>query len=188
MPTSFAAFKPTLPAFSARHAHSFSASWRLGVLWNVLLPFRFSCCCCHRCCCRTHPHCVPHCVLTSLGHLAGTLPHSPTSYCSCFCSCHARAFLLLLVGGCCNFNEAAACGKQRLRVARAMKQLALFMLQDETMMVAWVNMGVKAKTGCGRQGGLMMMSRLPLLNELYMTAGVLGRKLQLHLGFLQRQN
>lgn len=36
--------------------------------------------------------------------------------------------------------------------------------------------------------GLMMMPpRLPLLNELYMTAAALGRKLQLHLRFLQAE-
>jgi len=47
-----------------------------------------------------------------------------------------RFLLPSLTGGCCNFNEAAACGKQRLRVARATEQLALFVLQDEMMMGA----------------------------------------------------
>jgi len=49
-----------------------------------------------------------------------------------------------------------------------MEQLALFMLRDE--------MGM----GMGWQVLMVEPPRLPLLNELYMTAGALGRELLLH--------
>lgn len=76
----------------------------LGVLWNVLLPFRllffFRLLFCS--CCRTHPHCVPHCVLTSLGHLAGTSPAtatatalSPSPICNPFSICRLVAAILM---------------------------------------------------------------------------------------------